>query len=50
MYVLATLKKQLEEDSQNILNFMASNGLVANPKKQHFFFLMPKIARKNHWR
>ena len=31
--LIAKLIKLLEEDGQNILEFMASNGLVANPKK-----------------
>ena len=26
------IKTKLEEDGQNVLRFMASNGLVANPK------------------
>ena len=30
---LELLIKQLEEDAQHVLNIMASNGLVANPKK-----------------
>ena len=29
----STSARQLEEDAQNVLNVMASNGLVANPKK-----------------
>ena len=31
--LLADLIKMLEEDSQNVLNFMASNGLVTNASK-----------------
>ena len=51
---LAKLTKLLEEDAQNLLNFMASNGLLANAKKcqngqqkhvnwQHVaYYLLPK--------
>ena len=32
----------LEEDALNVLRFMASNGLVANPKKTAFIVLNHK--------
>ena len=34
--------KQLEEDAESILEFMASNGLVANPSKTVFMMLNSK--------
>ena len=34
--------KKLEEDATNILEFMASNGLVANPTKTVFMMLNNK--------
>ncbi len=34
--------KQLEEDAKSILEFMASNGLVANPSKTVFIMLNSK--------
>ena len=33
------IKAKLEEDAANILNFMASNGLVANKTKTEFLVL-----------
>ena len=33
------IKDRLEEDAVNILNFMASNGLVANKTKTEFLVL-----------
>ena len=44
---LEILLKLLEEDAQNVLNFMASNGLVANPKKTALIFLrkLPDLSR-----
>ena len=44
---LELLKKLLEEDAQNILNFIASNGLVANPKKTALLFLNSKNNETN---
>ena len=37
-----TVIRKLEEDAQNVLAFMASNGLVANPKKTSLMFLNVK--------
>ena len=34
--------ENLEEDATNILEFMASNGLVANPNKTEFMLLNNK--------
>ena len=45
---MAILIKQLEEDGQNVLNFMASNGLVANPKKTALIFLNSKQNGQEH--
>ena len=36
------LIRQLEEDGQNVLEFMASNGLVANPKTTALIILNSK--------
>ena len=36
------LIEQLSEDATVVLNFMASNGLVANPKKTSFLLLNQK--------
>ncbi len=36
---LNEVKRRLEIDAVNILKFMASNGLVANPKKTSLMFL-----------
>jgi hypothetical protein len=38
--------KKLEEDATNILEFMASNGLVANPTKTVFYDAKQKEKRK----
>ncbi len=38
--------KKLEEDATNILQFMASNGLVANPTKTVFMMLKNKKKEK----
>jgi hypothetical protein len=35
----------MEEDAQNISNFMALNGLVANPKTTALLFLTAKKWR-----
>ena len=43
---LELVLRKLEEDAENVLNFMASNGLVANPKKTSFVILNQKV-RKN---
>jgi flagellin-like hook-associated protein FlgL len=37
-----TVLEKLEEDVKNILKFMASNGLVANPSKTVFMMLGKK--------
>ena len=37
--ILAKVLAMLEEDAVNVLRFMASNGLVANPKKTAFMVL-----------
>ena len=34
--------KKLESDAEKVLSFMASNGLVANPKKTSFVILNQK--------
>ena len=34
--------EKLEEDAKNILEFMASNGLLANPSKKVFMMLNNK--------
>ena len=39
---LKTVIENLEEDAKTILNFMASNGLVANPSKTEFMLLNNK--------
>ena len=39
------IKDRLEEDAVNILNFMASNGLVANKTKTEFLVLNEKKTR-----
>jgi hypothetical protein len=36
------IKKRLIEDANNVLNFMASNGLVANKSKTEFLMLNGK--------
>ena len=40
--LLSKVKEMLEEDAKNVLMFMASNGLVANPKKTAFMILNHK--------
>ena len=40
--ILELIIKKLEEDADLILSFMASNGLVANPKKSVFMILNQK--------
>ena len=40
--ILAKVIEMLEEDAKNVLIFMASNGLVANPKKTAFMILNHK--------
>ena len=37
--LLAKIIEMLEEDALNVLKFMASNGLVANPNKTAFMIL-----------
>jgi hypothetical protein len=39
--------KLLEEDAKSILEFMASNGLVANPSKTVFLMLNSKQKEKD---
>ena len=39
---LDEIKKKLEEDGDNVLRYMASNGLVANPKKTSLIFINTK--------
>ena len=39
---LDTVVKNLEEDTTSFLQFMASNGLVANPSKTEFMILNSK--------
>ena len=36
---LKELNRMLEEDAENILKFMAANGLVANPSKTAFLLI-----------
>ena len=40
--ILQEVIRMLEEDAKNVLQFMASNGLVANPKKTAFMILNHK--------
>ena len=40
--LLTEVKRMLEEDALNVLKFMASNGLVANPAKTALLFLNNK--------
>ena len=40
--LLSEVTQMLEEDAENVLNFMASNGLVANPKKTTLLILNNK--------
>ena len=37
------MKHKLEEDGENVLKYMASNGLVANPSKTALLFLNNKV-------
>ena len=39
-----TIKQKLQEDAENVLQFMASNGLVANPSKTVFMILGDRSA------
>ena len=39
---LEEIKRKLEEDGNNVLRYMASNGLVANPKKTALVFINTK--------
>ena len=41
--LLEKIIAMLEEDAKNVLQFMASNGLVANPKKTAFMVLNPFV-------
>ena len=43
------IKDRLEEDAVNILNFMASNGLVANKTKTEFLVLNEKKNKITYW-
>ena len=45
--LLSEVTQMLEEDAENVLNFMASNGLVANPKKLHSSFSTIKDRKKS---
>ena len=38
------IKRKLQEDAENVLQFMASNGLVANPSKTVFMILGDRSA------
>ena len=40
---LQIVKSKLEEDALQVLRFMASNGLIANPKKTALVFLNQKF-------
>ena len=42
-----TVVKKLEEDAEGILQFMASNGLVANPSKTEFILLNNKRKKED---
>ena len=42
MYSVAEIIPKLEEDGENVLKYMASNGLVANPSKTALLFLNNK--------
>ena len=43
---LGMVKKKLEEDAGNVLKFMASNGLMANPSKTTLLILNNKKAEE----
>jgi hypothetical protein len=51
-----TVVEKMKEDGQNILKFMASNGLIANPSKTVFIILgnrkegeeRVKVGKKNY--
>ena len=43
--VLEVVLKKMEEDAKNVLQFMASNGLVANPKKTSLIILNQKVRK-----
>ena len=40
------VKQRLEKDANNVLDFMASNGLVANQSKTEFLVLNNKTGQK----
>ena len=42
---LEVVLKKMEEDAKNVLQFMASNGLVANPKKTSLIILNQKVRK-----
>ena len=44
--LLETVLQRLEEDAENVLKFMASNGLVANPTKTTLMILNNKNGEK----
>ena len=41
--MIAEIIPKLEEDGENVLKYMASNGLVANPSKTSLLFLNNKV-------
>ena len=45
--LISEVKRMLEEDALNVLKFMASNGLVANPAKTALLFLNQKKSEKS---
>ena len=45
--LISEVKRMLEEDALNVLKFMASNGLVANPAKTALLFLNLKKTEKS---
>ena len=42
--LLCNVKKNLESDALQVLKFMASNGLIANPKKTALLYLNAKVT------
>ena len=44
---LEEVKRKMEEDARNVLSYMASNGLIANPKKTAMLFLNNKKSKES---
>ena len=45
--LLHVLLRMMEEDAKNLLNFMKTNGLVANPSKTAFLLLNARKHNEN---